>query len=317
MSRDIVLALDVGGTFIKTCVLEDGLPLQGSDMEFPALADRDRETILDHFMSIFQAQYNLYQHRYRDAVTDCRYHIGMAFPGPFDYRQGVCLIRGLGKFEAIYGLNLGQALRARWHAGSSREAGTLPDMDIRFENDARLFALGVSAEFPRKRFMALTLGTGLGSAFIDNSRIMESGPGIPPNGWLYDQPYLDGRADDWFSRRGILKLAREAGIGEAGLPGANMDVKELAHEAREGNAAARGVFAEFGARLGELLQPYVDGYRPDFIILGGQISKSHDLLGPALLNRLQRSCSPALTVRTAEHVLAYTFRGIARMFSEG
>lgn len=95
MSRNIVLALDVGGTFIKTCVLEDGLSLQGSDMEFPALADRDRETILDHFLSIFQAQYDLYQHRRRDAVTDCRYHIGMAFPGPFDYRQGICLIRGL------------------------------------------------------------------------------------------------------------------------------------------------------------------------------------------------------------------------------
>lgn len=190
-------------------------------------------------------------------------------------------------------------------------------MDIRFQNDARLFALGVSAEFPRERFMALTLGTGLGSAFIDSSRIMESGPGIPPDGWLYDQPYLDGRADDWFSRRGILKLAREAGIGEAGLPGADMDVKELAHEAREGNAAARGVFTEFGARLGELLQPYVDGYRPDFIMLGGQISRSHDLFGPALLNRLRRPSSPALTVRTAEHVLAYTFRGIARMFSEG
>ncbi|MEK5491837.1 ROK family protein [Paenibacillus sp. FSL R7-0297] len=311
MSRNIVLALDVGGTFIKTCVLEDGLPLQGSEMEFPALADRDRETILDHFISIFQAQYDLYQHQRRDAVTDCLYHIGMAFPGPFDYRQGICLIQGLSKFEAIYGLNLLHAFRERWPAGSSGKAGPLPDMDIRFENDARLFALGVSAEFPRERFMALTLGTGLGSAFIDSSRIMESGPGIPPNGWLYDQPYLDGRADDLFSRRGILKLAREAGILETA-----MDVKELAHEARQGNASARGVFAEFGARLGELLQPYVGGYRPDFIMLGGQISKSHDLFGPALLNRLQSSSSPALTVRTAEHVLAYTFRGIARMFSE-
>ncbi|WP_405110547.1 ROK family protein [Paenibacillus sp. FSL K6-1217] len=311
MSRNIVLALDVGGTFIKTCVLEDGLPLQGTDMEFPALADRDRDTILDHFRSIFEAQYNLYQHRRADAVTDCRYQIGMAFPGPFDYRQGICLIRGLGKFEAIYGLNLVQAFRERWPVNSVGETGPLPEMEIRFENDARLFALGVSAEFPRERFIALTLGTGLGSAFIDSSRIMESGPGIPPNGWLYDQPYLDGRADDWFSRRGILMLAREAGIGEPG-----MDVKELAGEAREGNAAARGVFAEFGARLGELLQPYVDGFRPDFIMLGGQISKSHDLFGPALLDRLQNPSSPALAVRTSAHVLAYTFRGIARMFDQ-
>ncbi|WP_379128429.1 ROK family protein [Paenibacillus sp. sgz500958] len=310
MSRNIVLALDVGGTFIKTCVLEDGLPLPASEMEFPALADRDQETVLDHFVSIFQIQYDLYQHLRRDPGLECRYQIGMAFPGPFDYRQGICLIRGLGKFEAIYGLNLLQAFRERWPASSSVETRPLPDMNIRFQNDARLFALGVSTDFPRERFIALTLGTGLGSAFIDGSRIMESGPGIPPDGWLYDQPYLDGRADDLISRRGILKLAREAGILET-----DMDVKELAREARQGNTSAHEVFAEFGTRLGDMLHPYVGVYRPEFIMLGGQISKSYDLFGPALLAHLRMHSSPSLSVRTAEHVLAYTFRGIARMFS--
>lgn len=310
MSHNIVLALDVGGTFIKTCVLEDGVPLPASEMEFPALADRDRETILNHFISIFQAQFDLYQSTHRFGGTDCRYHIGMAFPGPFDYKQGICYIQGLGKFDAIYGLNLAQAFRERLSTGGIVQAGPLRNLDIRFENDARLFALGVSRDFPQERFIALTLGTGLGSAFIDNSRMLEHGPGIPPNGWLYDQPFHNGRVDDVFSRRGILKLAREAGILEAG-----MDVKELAREARHGNPSAREVFAEFGTRFGDMLNPYINGYRPDFIILGGQISRSHDLFGPAMLDRLRMHSSP-LTIRTAEHVLAYTFRGIAHMFGQ-
>ena len=70
-----------------------------------------------------------------------------------------------------------------------------------------------------------------------------------------------------------------------------------------------------------LMQAIRLGYQPKALLNvlneHGQISRSHDLFGPALLDRLQRSCSPALTVRTAEHVLAYTFRGIARMFSGG
>ena len=36
--------------------------------------------------------------------------VGFAFPGPFDYEHGVSLIRGVNKFERIYGLDISESL---------------------------------------------------------------------------------------------------------------------------------------------------------------------------------------------------------------
>ena len=38
--------------------------------------------------------------------------VGFAFPGPFDYEHGVSLIRGVNKFERIYGRHFGVAFSA-------------------------------------------------------------------------------------------------------------------------------------------------------------------------------------------------------------
>ncbi|WP_339269851.1 hypothetical protein MKY19_08440 [Paenibacillus sp. FSL R5-0744] len=103
--------------------------------------------------------------------------------------------------------------------------------DIRFENDAKLFALGVSRLFPNERYISLTLGTGLGSAFIDRALILNEGPGVPKDGWLFDKPFLESTIDNAFSRRGILRLAEQMGALEKG-----MDVKDLADQARNGNS---------------------------------------------------------------------------------
>ena len=37
----------------------------------------------------------------------------MAFPGPFDYEQGISLMKGLNKYDQIYGMKIPQELRKR------------------------------------------------------------------------------------------------------------------------------------------------------------------------------------------------------------
>jgi glucokinase len=39
--------------------------------------------------------------------------IGFAMPGPFDYVKGTCLIRGVDKYENLYGVNVGKAISSR------------------------------------------------------------------------------------------------------------------------------------------------------------------------------------------------------------
>ena len=35
--------------------------------------------------------------------------IGIAIPGPFDYVNGICLIKGVAKYENLYGFNIADA----------------------------------------------------------------------------------------------------------------------------------------------------------------------------------------------------------------
>ena len=99
----------------------------------------------------------------------------IAVPGPFDYERGVAQYAGVGKFDALYGLDLRSALAARIPAAG----------EIGFLNDADAFGLGewwVGAARGRRRVAGITLGTGVGSSFVEDGRALREGPGIPPYG---------------------------------------------------------------------------------------------------------------------------------------
>lgn len=100
---------------------------------------------------------------------------GFAFPGPFDYERGISLIRGVRKFERIYGLDVAATLYPLL-----RECGT---EEFRYVNDAAAFALGEclgGVADGAERVVALTLGTGVGSGFVAGRRLVTSGDEVPP-----------------------------------------------------------------------------------------------------------------------------------------
>lgn len=228
MKTKFVIALDVGGTFIKSSLVMNGCSIQASQFQVPSLASEDASTTLQQFMTIMQYQY-MFGTTLSNDLSAAVWHIGIAFPGPFDYEQGISYIQGLCKFESLYGMNLKKIIRSLLEANNDQPwAAALVHAPIRFENDTKLFALGISTLFPQERFISLTLGTGLGSAFIDQGKIRIEGEGVPGNGELYDKPYRHTMIDEVFSRPGILHAAQERGFWIEG-----MDVKELADLARQ------------------------------------------------------------------------------------
>ena len=50
-----------------------------------------------------------------------------------------------------------------------------------------------------ERIIGVTLGTGFGGGFIANGRIFYSGQGVPPDGGVWNLPYLEGIAEDYVS----------------------------------------------------------------------------------------------------------------------
>ncbi len=101
--KDIYLCLDVGGTEIKAAPVDAGGALLQPLRHFPARSHQSAPTLLDHFASVLQ------EISPGQAISGIR----LAFPGPFDYEAGICLLQGLGKFDALYGVNLRHALACR------------------------------------------------------------------------------------------------------------------------------------------------------------------------------------------------------------
>jgi len=241
------------------------------------------------------------------------YGIGYAFPGPFDYERGISYIRGLNKFESIYGVPIGDRLRADFQEDSGIASYLTQDWKLAFENDASLFALGEAVygqASTDNRVVCMTIGTGLGSGFVENGRLIKERSDVPENGWLYPIPYEDGIADEYISRRGVLGLASEIGIHLSG----KQDVRELAESAMIGNDRAILLFELFVERMARILEEPMRRFQPDAIIIGGQIAKSGVLFVPALQRELsQRGISAP--IKLSQNTLLSTLRGIYHFMS--
>ena len=272
----ITLALDAGGTVVKGVLLVNGQIVQGSFLNLPSESQGPAPSIISRFAGTCLELLDFYTSTYGPVLRNDTIRIGFAFPGPFDYEEGVALLQDVGKYDALYRLPVRDLLRAEFVRLKLSSPDQIPDAlasaDIRFGNDALMFGLGVCLRFPSERLICLTLGTGLGSSFIENGQIVQDKSGVPPSGMLFAEPYRDGIIDTYFGRRGILKMATERGILSN-----HSDVADLALAARNGDTAAQDLFREYGCRFGEMLLPYVASFHPHRIVLGGQISSSFPL----------------------------------------
>lgn len=201
--------------------------------------------------------------------------IGFAMPGPFDYARGISLIKGVDKYENIYGTNIGRAIR--------EELSWSDSIPFRYINDATAFAvgecwLGEAAAF--ERVVAITLGTGFGSSFIRGGVPVIEGDNIPTMGYFYDLPYGNSIADDYFATRWFVKeWAQRTGEQIKG-------VKELVEKA-ESDPRAKALFSDFGTALGDFIAPHLSLFAADCLVLGGNISGASSLFERSLQEALK------------------------------
>lgn len=246
----ITLGADIGGTHISAALVHDGLLLTGTYRRAAIDPAADAQTLLDAWAGLLNEVIVL-----AEAPVQS---IGLAMPGPFDYDNGISLIRGLNKYESLYGINIREALRERL-------SETLRNIPICFENDAACFGLGEARSAgDHRKLIAITLGTGLGACFIEEGKLLTAGAGVPPNGYLYNMPFKDGIAEDYISARWLLNACP-----------AN-DVRELAERAATDEKAA-AVFWEFGANLKTFLTPWIKRFEADALVIGGNIARSFHL----------------------------------------
>lgn len=274
------LLFDVGGTMVKCNVFDEGgVPYLGESMAFLANSSTEKEDILNGFILMIESLVNSVNEAQKIIAG-----IGFAFPGPFDYENGVCLVRKLSKYEALYGSNLKTEIKRRLK-NSSVYSFFVPDYTIIFENDAVLFALG-EAKFGHgrghQRVACFTLGTGCGSTFIKDGKIVKGEEGIPVKGMIYDQSFEEGIIDDYISARGLRRIADKYLLEY-------YSGKELFEMALNGDRDVQKVFYEFGENSGRALGKFIYDFQADIVIFGGQISKSYDFFKEGLAKGLSQS----------------------------
>jgi glucokinase len=267
-----VLTFDVGGSHVSAAVC------LGSDYRLGPVvkAHYDSVETSDGFV-------NLLSRLGAEAAAGCDNGMGaaLAVPGPFNFQAGISLMRH--KLPYLFGVDLRQALAAR--------LGCRPDQ-VRFLNDADAYLLGeIGAGAARgfARAVGLTLGTGVGSAFAVDGKLVTEGPGVPPGGEIWNVPYEGGIVEDFVSARAIsghYKLS----TGQA------RTVAELAAAAVNDRAAAEA-FAEFGRHLGRMLHTLLAEFHADVVVLGGGISRSPEWFLPATRSQL---CDDPVELRVSE-----------------
>ena len=282
----LIPALEVGGTHVSAAVvdLSTGQVLEPTRSRRPLGSDGPAADVIRTLLEVAAPV---------AAAAGGNATLGVAIPGPFDYARGIGRFAGVAKFESLTGLDVGAALRAGLQGMVAR---------ITFLNDADAFVLGEwawGAAAGHRRVVGVTLGTGVGSGFLDEGRIVVDDPRVPPDGSVHLLS-IDGLAlEEAVSRRALLRRARLA-IGE--LP-ADADVLDVAMLARAGDRRARRVFYDGFAVLGSALAPWLARFEASVLVVGGSMAGSWDLVRPPLLGALLRA-EPALAglaVRRAAH----------------
>lgn len=262
MSESVIIALDVGGSSVKSGIVRENLEIE--NIQSTAL---DSKGSAEHILGTFARIVQGYLAQYASVRG-----IGVGFPSPFDYANGISLIQGVDKYEAILNVDIGKAIRERMNR---------PELLFRFRNDAESALVGEAiygAGKPYSRFIGLTLGTGIGSSFIENGHRLESGKGIPDGGFLFPVKFRGEQADEWFSTRGLL--ARFEAIGKP------FDSIADASNVAPADNAIKEVFTEFGADMALFVQPFLEEFEAEALLVTGGIANTYHLFGESLENGL-------------------------------
>ncbi len=271
----VVPALEIGGTHVSAALLAQPWTLAGEHVHrSPVRADGTAAEIVRDLLRGAAAL---------GPQPGARW--GIAIPGPFDYSAGIGRFTGVGKFDALRGVALGDVL-----------ARELDAADVVFLNDAHAFGIGewrAGTTRGHDRVLVLTLGTGVGSCFLHHGTPVTTGADVPPEGRA-DLLTVDGAPlEDTVSRRALLA---RAGAG----PG--VDVRDLAERARAGDATAQALFTDAFAALGRAIAPWVLRFGASLVVVGGAIAASWDLVaGPLRAGLTDGRAAPPVVPASSAH----------------
>lgn len=267
--KKYAIGADVGGSHLSCALvdLEKGALVEGTRHEGDVDNKADVETILNSWADVLL--------RCLNAIDKSELAgVGFGMPGPFEYATGIARFAQVAKYESLNGINVASLL--------GEKLGLDKNTPLRFMNDASAFAVGEAWLGSAKdvdKSMSITLGTGFGSAFVDDGVPIVEGEAVPEMGCVWHLPFEDGIADDSFSTRWFIKRYKE----ETGL---DVNGARPIAEASASNPKAASIFEQYGRNMGTFLGPWLKKFDAKVLVIGGNVTGAYNLFGPAFESAL-------------------------------
>ncbi|HEX7367320.1 MAG TPA: ROK family protein [Pelobium sp.] len=240
-----LIGVDIGGSHITAAqVNRENLELIAGTYQRDKIdADENAFVIIKAWAKVIK--------RCADGEKDLQ--IGIAMPGPFDYENGISLMKNQGKYDNLYQLDV-KAMLA--------EELQLATKQIKFNNDAACFLQGEIFNVGKiaVNSVGVTLGTGLGSAFIRNGKSYDAD--------LWNTPFKESIMEEYISSRWFVAEF----YARTGKP--IKDVKQLVEE-HAGEAITRDLFKDFADNLSQFLSYFIKLKDAECVVLGGNIAKAN------------------------------------------
>ena len=157
-----IISLDIGGTSIKSAIVNSSGEFFNNSYKITTLdTSKDKDYIIDKFKHTIKEKIDILSKSNSsfDGLT-------IAICGPFDYEKGISLIQNFNKYDSIYNLNIKKILQQKLD---------LPyNLQFVFDPDSWCFGRGeicFGNYKDYKKIIVFTMGTGVGSCFIDNKKV--------------------------------------------------------------------------------------------------------------------------------------------------
>lgn len=247
MEIKTILGLDIGGTSIKSGIVQDKKLISTSEK-------KTNSKVTD---SVIKTIYSIIREASKDKIDA----IGIGIPGFINEKTGI--IEHINNIPAFCGINLVEIIQKEFN------------MKVRINNDANCFALGeyhFGAYQKLNNVIGLTLGTGLGGGIIIDKKLYS---GLYGGAGEFGCIPYQGQIFEYFCSNNFFKVFY------------NYDGKTMFNKASDGNRMALNCFYNFGLHLGNLMNQILLSFAPEAIIIGGKIANAFELFMPGIKHNLK------------------------------
>lgn len=260
------MGIDVGGTHLKVGLVSR----EGEIISFDKEDTKGYREELRGFNECFLEVVGKYLAKYPEVNQ-----VGIGLPGLISKDRTTAL--EIPAIPELNGFNLKHRLSERY-----------PDITFYIENDASAAAVGelkYGTSNPSRDFLFITMGTGIGSAMIDDGKIFKGGRGNAMEmGHMLSRG--NARLETLIGRNGILKIMERmihAYPEKAGeLVDQELGTHLLVDTAVAGNSVSLMVFEEVGDILGEAIVSAIRILDVNEVYFGGGISAGLQFMMPSL-----------------------------------